>query len=135
MKRTISVMLLTAALLAALVIPAAAEGGKVRYRWLGARFSLVGEITALDVDTSTLTVQVNRGNQVVKSLIGTELAIATNSKTRFLQCDPAGCLTIAFSDLDIGDVVSISGNTVLEGDSTSYLASRVSIDCPSCSLQ
>ena len=72
-------------------------------------FDLAGKIAGLDPN-GTVTVQVVAGSLPVQPYIGRTLAIRTSDATRFLlrQVDDTA-LPIAFSDLKLGQAVSVHG--------------------------
>ena len=102
MKRFLP-LLLAFALTLALATPALAAGkGK-------APFSLVGTIKAIDATTQTVTIQVLRGNALVKPFINQTVTLKTGAHTRFLFTDGTTTTTITFADLKVGDPVSATG--------------------------
>ena len=116
MKRFLP-LLLAFALTVALTTPALAAGrGK-------APFTLVGTITAIDATAKTVTVQVLRGNTVIKAYIGQTVTLTTATATKFRFTDGKKTTLIKFSDLKIGDAVSASG-TLSDGI---WTASRITV--------
>lgn len=127
--------ILLVALLALTVIPAAAgqggsgngsggpqttpqpapqgQGTMTTYRQSSPRgtFAITGKITALDAVNQTITVTVLRGNNLVKPYINTSVTVVTTAKTKFLykESTTAVATAITFSDLAVGDAVSING--------------------------
>lgn len=126
MKKQLWLGVAVVVLLAATVMPVMAEGGKNQIRWLGQVFSLVGEVTALDGEAKTITVEVYSGSKLVKSYIGNELTITTKESTLFLLYGHAKGETITFADVAVGDYVSVSGNIVNDD----FVAKRVTVDVP-----
>ncbi len=104
MKRLIPILLVV---LIALTIatPVAAAG-------LGSRhpYALVGKITAIDPVAKTVTVQVLRGNWVVKPYLKQEITLKTTATTRFFFTDGVTSKLIKFEDLKVGNPISSSGN-------------------------
>ena len=94
---------------------------------VGPKFSLVGEITLIDPLAKTVTVKVFTGNILVKSYINKELMVQTTDKTRFLLKSEPTAIPITFSDLKLGDKVSVNG--VLK-DSI-WTAGRITVIIPS----
>jgi len=94
---------------------------------VGPRFSLVGKITLIDSLTKTVTVKVFTGNILVKPFINKELMVQTTDKTRFLLKSEPTAIPITFSDLKLGDWVSVNG--VLK-DSI-WTAGRITVIIPS----
>ena len=126
MKKQVWLGVAVLVLLAATVMPVMAEGGKVQMRWLGQVFSLVGEVTALDGDELTITVQVHSGSKLVKSYIGKELTFTTDATTLFLLYGHAKGVQVTFADVEVGDSISVSGNIVND----LFVAKRVTVDVP-----
>lgn len=94
---------------------------------VGPRFSLVGKITLIDPLAKTVTVKVFTGNILVKPFINKELMVQTTDKTRFLRANQPQPNPITFSDLKLGDWVSVNG--VLK-DSI-WTAGRITVIKPS----
>jgi hypothetical protein len=130
MKRTLWIAAIVVALIAVAALPAAAEGDKNRYRRLGNVFGLVGEGTAVDADAGTITIEVMSGSKLVKVAMNIEVTLTTNDDTRFIQYIGPECEEAAFEDVEIGDFISANGLVLTEGDTTVFLASRVTIDIP-----
>jgi hypothetical protein len=110
MKKLI-VLLVVLALAFAAVTPAFAAGqgpGKGQGSQKGPRgtFALVGTISA--IGSNTVTVQVIRGNNLVKPYIGTPVTVTVSSATRYLYRDGT-TTTITFADLKVGQPVSVNG--------------------------
>ncbi len=79
-------------------------------------FELVGQVTAVDLNTKVISVQVTSGSSLVKPYIGHDpLALATDDSTRFA---PIGT---TLGNIAVGTVINASG---LYTDST-FLAKRV----------
>jgi hypothetical protein len=72
-------------------------------------FTLVGKITAIDPASRSITVQVLRGNVLVKPYLGQAVSITTTMATQFRYTDGTVTTIIKFSDLKVGDAVSASG--------------------------
>jgi hypothetical protein len=72
-------------------------------------FALVGKITEIDPVAKTVTVNVVRGNVLVKPFIGKTLVIQTTATTRFFYTDGVTTKVITFADLKVGDPVSANG--------------------------
>jgi len=100
------VLFLTLMLTMTLASPVFAAGPKTPK----GTFSLVGEIVSLDPATQQVSVHVIRGNTLVKSYIGTDLTLNTTAATRFLLKDGTTTTLISFSDLKVGDAISVNGN-------------------------
>ncbi len=126
MKKQMWLGVMVLVLLATTVMPVMAEGGKNQIRWLGQVFSLVGEVTALDGETKTITVEVYSGSKLVKSYIGKELTFTTDGNTQFLLYGHSKGDKITFAGVEVGDNISVSGNIVYDV----FLAKRVTVDVP-----
>ena len=113
-------------LLAAAVMPVMAEGDKTHFRWQGNVFSLVGEVTAVDTEYRTITVEVRTGNRQVKAYVGEELTINTRTDTMFLRLGEIKCEVITLEDVAVGDYVSVGGHMV----DTLFVAKRVTVGVP-----
>ena len=72
-------------------------------------FALVGKITA--IGENTITVKVWRGNTLVRKYIGQELTIEVTENTRFYFKQGTTTQPIKFSDLGVGQKVSVTGRT------------------------
>jgi len=73
----------------------------------GAKYSLVGKVTA--IGNNTITVKVWRGNIFVRALRGEELTITMTNATRYLLKDGTVINEITFDDLEIGQKVTVNG--------------------------
>ena len=126
MKKQVWLGVAVLVLLAAMVMPVMAEGGKNQIRWLGQVFSLAGKVTALDGEAQTITVQVYSGSTLVKSYIGKELTFTTNENTLFLLYGHGKGEQVTFAEVELGDYISVSGNLVKD----IFVAKRVTVDVP-----
>lgn len=75
-------------------------------------FAMTGYITA--IGSNTVTIQVYRGNNLVKPYIGQSLTVTVTAATRYLFKDGTTSTSITFADLEVGDPVSANG-TVANG--------------------
>ena len=93
-------------------------------------FTLVGRIVELNSGTGDVKLEVLQGNHLIKPSIGLEVTIATNPSTRFLENDGITTTPIFFSDLTVGDQVSVLGRMV----DSAWTATRITVDlkvpCP-----
>ncbi|MCX8068611.1 MAG: DUF5666 domain-containing protein [Anaerolineae bacterium] len=105
MRRWI-LLLLVAVIVAMTATPALATGKTPPKRQ---PFNLVGRITAVDTGAGTVTVEVLRGNRVVKPFIGKTVTVQTDAATRFLKKMEMGIVPISLADLQVGDAVSVQG--------------------------
>lgn len=115
MKRWLLFVLLFG-LLFATAMPVSAAGNGPR-----SNFTLVGRITA--IGDSTVTVQVLRGNKLVQPNIDQTLTVAVTESTRLLEIVDEIAVPITFSDLEVGDPVSVRGNFV----NGVWTASRITV--------
>ena len=122
MKRAFWITTVVVALLAMTALPALAAGGKVRHRWDGTLFALVGQVTAIDAANLTITVQVLKG-----PLEGETVTVSTDASTRFLQYGECPMDVIGFEDVEVEDYASVGGLVLDDGV---YLANRVTVDIP-----
>ena len=131
MKKTLWLGLLVVAVLAMTITPALAGGDKNRHHWRGDRFALVGEVTAMNDDDQTITVQVWMGSWLVKEYIDEVLTVTTTEETRFRRFDDPPHVFITFEDIEVGAHISATGNVVAddEGDDL-FLAQQVTVDVP-----
>jgi len=102
MKRFMPI-LLALVLAAGFFTPAFAAGKK------NSSFALVGKITAIDLATRSVTVQIVSGNASVKSFIGQAVTIQTSAATMFRYTDGTVTKVIKFEDLKVGNAVSAGG--------------------------
>lgn len=102
MKRFLPI-LLALVLTVGLFTPAFAAGKG------NAPFALVGKITAIDLATGSVTVQIVSGNALVKSFIGQSVTIKTTSATLFRYTDGTVTTVIKFEDLKVDNSVSAGG--------------------------
>jgi len=75
-------------------------------------FAMTGYITA--IGSNTVTIQVYRGNNLVKPYLGQSLKVTVTAATRYLFKDGTTTTPITFTDLKVGDPVSANG-TVANG--------------------
>ncbi len=110
MKRFLP-LLLALVLTIAMTSPALAAGPKLAPSAGNAKspFTLVGTITAIDATAKTVTVKILRGNSLVKSYIGQEVLIKTSAATLYRFTNGTTTTVITFSDLKIGNAVSVTG--------------------------
>lgn len=127
MKKALWISIVVVGLLAMTVAPAAAGGDNNQRRWQGNVFGLVGEVTAVDAGTGTITVLVRAGNRLVKDYIGEELTVETDDDTLFLIYGDPKCTIGDFTDVAVGADVSMNG--LVDEDGT-FLARRVTIGVP-----
>ena len=119
MKR-FSIFMLVLILSLTLVTPALAAGKSPVAK---GPFVLVGKISAIDPVAKTVTVQVLRGNALVKPYLTKTVVINTTVATRYQFTDGTTISTITFSDLVVGNAVSVSGNLV----SSVWSATRITV--------
>jgi|WetSurMetagenome_2_1015567.scaffolds.fasta_scaffold447165_2 hypothetical protein len=81
-------------------------------------FALAGKINA--IKDGTVTVQVLTGNMLVKPYLNKDLTVSMTSSTRYLLKDGT---VIAFTDLKVGDAVSVNGTVVNQV----WTASRITV--------
>lgn len=115
-----TLLLVTVLILTMAATPALAAGKTPPKRQ---PFNLVGRITAVDTGAATVTVEVLRGNRVVKPFIGKTVTIQTDAATRFLKKTDTGTVPITLADLRVGDAVSVQGR--LAGDI--WTANRITV--------
>ncbi len=110
MKKTL-VLLLVLIFAFAAVFPAYAAGNNPGsgqgQKGPRGTFAMTGTITA--IGANTVTVQVIRGNNLVKPYIGTQLTVTVTAATRYLFKDGTTTTPITFADLKVGDPVSVNG--------------------------
>lgn len=87
------------------VVPAFAAGNP------RGSFTLVGYISAVDSASGTVTVSVLKGSKLVQPYLNTNLAMTTTAKTKYLYKSNATAVPtpITFTDLKVGDAVSVNG--------------------------
>jgi hypothetical protein len=89
-----------------------------------APYALSGTITLVNSDAQTITVNVACGNTLVKSYIGSDVALKISASTRLLLRNADGTATpISFADLQVGQTVSSQGSLV----NGAFTASRVTV--------
>jgi len=120
------VLLAVFALAFAAVTPAFAAGkgpggGQGSQKGPRGTFALVGTISA--IGSNTVTVQVIRGNNLVKPYIGTPVTVTVSSATRYLYRDGATTTTISFADLKVGQPVSVNGTLA----NSVWIATRITV--------
>ncbi|NWG05829.1 MAG: hypothetical protein HXY35_03975 [Chloroflexi bacterium] len=101
MKRWILVMLVLGLFFAS-ASPVMAAGPGPR-----GTFAFSGKITA--IGDGTITVQVLAGNKLVRPYLGKELNVTVAGSTRFLLKNGTVVTPITFTDLKVGDAVSLNG--------------------------
>ncbi len=132
MKKALWLAVAVMALLAVITVPAMASGDNHQKRWSGTRFGLVGQVTAVDADTGTITVLVHTGSWQVKDYIGQELPVSTDGDTSFLRYGHPKCEFITFADIQVGACISASGVVLADEGADVFLASRITVDVPHC---
>jgi hypothetical protein len=70
-------------------------------------FAIAGTIAAIGTDT--VTVNVVSGNKLVQPYIGAAISVAVSSNTSFVLKDVTATTKIAFTDLKVGQAVSVNG--------------------------
>ncbi len=130
MKRVLGIWIACMVLLAVAVLPAAAGGDNNQYRWDGTPFGLVGQITATDAASGTVTVLVYSGSSSIQPSVGSELTLVTNKDTRFLEFGATYGDELAFSELEVGDIANVLGYISAQDGSVSYIALRITVDFP-----
>ncbi len=110
MKRCV-ILLLVVVLVAGIAVPALAAGNRPPKRM---PFNLVGLVSAVDTTAATVTVEVVRGNRVVKPFIGKTVTVQVTAATRLLRRAEPQAVPITLADLKAGDAVSVHG--VLSND-------------------
>jgi hypothetical protein len=76
-------------------------------------FVIVGTIT--DLGTSSVTIDVLRGNRLGQSAIGTQVTLAVTSQTLLFSRNGSTITQISFADLKVGQQMTVNGivaNTV-----------------------
>jgi len=73
----------------------------------GAKYSLVGKITA--IGDNTVTVKVWRGNIFVRGLRGEELTVTMTEATKYLRKEGTVITEITFDDFEVGQKVTVNG--------------------------
>ena len=119
MKRLL-LLLVVAMLILVTATPVLATGKQ-------SKFTLVGEITALDPVTQTITVKVLQGNNVIRPYQGKTIVLNLNAKTRLLSNDGITTSVIKFADLKVDNKISALG--ILD---TTWLATRITLDLKAC---
>jgi len=120
MKKMI-VLLAVLVLTLALVIPASANGngptagknggkgpgtGPGQPRGAGT-FAFAGTITA--IGENTVTIEAVGGNKLVQPSLGTQLTVTVTAQTRYVVRDGTTTTLITFTDLQVGQRVSVQG--------------------------
>ena len=93
---------------------------------MGKRFVLVGSVTALDPISSTVTIMVEKGNNLVRPFIGQELELWTTAETEFLRAiGDEEFEVITFDDLQVDDPIFAWG--LKDGDDGPFVADKLVI--------
>jgi len=103
-------------LLFATVVPVSAAGYGPR-----STFTFVGNITVIGTDT--VTVQVLAGNKLAQPNVDQAFTVTVTPSTRYLLNDGTVVVPITFTDLKVGDPVSVYGTLV----ENVWLASRITV--------
>ncbi|MGB9776651.1 MAG: DUF5666 domain-containing protein [Anaerolineae bacterium] len=125
MKRWM-ILLLVGVIVAGMAAPALAAGNQPPKRM---PFHLVGRIVAVDTGAATVTVEVVRGNRVVKPFIGQTVTVQTTAATRFLRKTETGVVRIMLADLQAGDAVSVQGTRAGEVWTASRITVGANLSC------
>ncbi len=127
MKR-FTILMLVLILTLTLVTPAFAAGKPPSAK---GPFVLVGKISAIDPVAKTVTVQVLRGNALVKPYFTMTVVIQTTAATRYMFTDGVTQKVIIFTDLVVGNPVSIGGNLA----NSVWTATRITVGAKLTCLQ
>ncbi len=103
------VLLAVLSLAFAAVTPAFAAGKGPGQGQGGPRgtFAMTGYITA--TGSNTVTIQVYRGNNLVKPYIGQQVTVTVTAATKYVFRDGITSTPIRFADLKVGNPVSVNG--------------------------
>ncbi len=124
MKKLLTVALLvTLLLVTAMPAFAARKGPTARIGAVASQFTLAGKINAINAGAGTVTVTVLAGSFPVHDSMTKALVIQTTPATRYLLRTATGTVSITFSDLAVGQNVSVQGS-VVDG---SWTASRITV--------
>lgn len=130
MKKTL-VLLLVLIFAFAAVFPADAAGNNpgTGQGQKGPRgtFAMTGYITA--IGSNTVTIQVYRGNNLVKPYIGQMLTVMVTSSTRYIFKNGTTSTPIKFTDLKVGDPVSANGTVANGVWTTKRITVGASLSC------
>jgi len=89
-------------------------------------FNLVGQVTAVDTISSTLTMKVLGGNDAVKDKIGTEITLQTDASTVFHRFGHPSRTPVTLGDIQVDDYLMVNGR-IVDGV---YVAKLVIINVP-----
>ncbi len=145
MRKKVIILVVVALAVLVIATPALADGSGTGKTWrhrervrqynLAERpiFALTGVITALDLESGTITVEVHGGNLPVKPYVGGDpLVVLVTDETTYKQWTETGCVPIDASEVSVDDTVSMQG--IVSGDT--FTANRVTVDVPlSCCSQ
>jgi hypothetical protein len=126
--KKITVLLIVVLLTLALVTPTLAKSAPPVSRQ---PFSLVGKITSVDPVARTVTVQVLRGNPLVRSYLNKTVVLQVTAATRYVFTDGITQKLITFDDLKVGNPVSAGGSMVVN----SWTATRITVGAKLTCLQ
>jgi hypothetical protein len=107
--KKITVLMIVVLLSLVLVTPAMAKSAPPVSRQ---PFSLVGKITAVDPVARTVTVQVLRGNPLVRPVLNKTVVLQVTAVTRYVFTDGLTSKVITFDDLKVGNPVSAGGSLI-----------------------
>jgi hypothetical protein len=139
--KKITVLFIVIVLSFALVVPALAQGkgphagggngiatGFTQQK-SGGQFTMVGTITT--IGTNTVTINVISGNKLAEPNKGSAVTVAVTAQTRYLFTNGLTTTTISFSDLNVGQPVSVSGTLVNNIWTASRITVGASLSCMS----
>ncbi|MDP3186232.1 MAG: DUF5666 domain-containing protein, partial [Anaerolineales bacterium] len=81
------------------------------------------------IGSNTVTIQVYRGNNLVKPYIGQQLTVTVTSATRYLFKGGTTTTPITLTDLKVGDPVSANGTVANGVWTTKRITVGASLSC------
>jgi hypothetical protein len=116
-------MVLSVVLISAFVASAALAGNQNRNRWQKSkRFSVMGEVTAVDPSALTLSLDIEKANRLMKAYIGQEVAfvVSPSVKVKTEGTDP-GVFDLTLEDVQAGDTIRALGWRTYDPAASDYI--------------
>lgn len=109
-KWIVAAMLVVALALAVTPLAAAAGKGSGHKVAKGkSKFNLVGTVSAIAADGSTLTAKVKAGTKTVRTFRGADLTLAVDPAAKIRLVTEEGCIAVTLADIPVGVKVKIRG--------------------------
>ncbi len=114
-NKAFATLLLAWALSLGMVFAAFAEGGKQQKR-KNVTFAAAGPVTLIDVDASTLTLEIEKAYRLPKGQIGNPVSFAVSRHVKVkTEGSDIGTFDLSFEDMEVSDRVRVLGRKLADG--------------------